>query len=230
MVCRTLCSSWFGSGTRKSFSHNLVLLADMWRFAWASPHFVLSPQQLGFDCTEPPQNLKQFIPVPLRCSKVFILNDGKLSSSSRCKHRLDCTPQTLLQLWENVSFRPSLIYLSFVTAGFLSRGGGVLRGGYPNRSSGIHRWGLDLSPGYPNTYFSWFSGYPQLTLVFLPGDENFQIFSLRCLSRKSGSQHQLRIKTRRTPQLVGSFEALRFIEAEEKRKNKAEKGKREEKN
>ena len=34
---------------------------------------------------------------------------------------------------------------------------------------------------------------------------------------------------RRTPQLVGSFEALRFIEAEEKRKNKAEKGKRREK-
>ena len=33
----------------------------------------------------------------------------------------------------------------------------------------------------------------------------------------------------RTPQLVGSFEALRFIEAEEKRKNKAEKGKRREK-
>ena len=32
----------------------------------------------------------------------------------------------------------------------------------------------------------------------------------------------------RTPQLVGSFEALRFIEAEEKRKNKAEKGKRRE--
>ena len=33
----------------------------------------------------------------------------------------------------------------------------------------------------------------------------------------------------RTPQLVGNFEALRFIEAEEKRKNKAEKGKRREK-
>ena len=29
--------------------------------------------------------------------------------------------------------------------------------------------------------------------------------------------------------MVGSFEALRFIEAEEKRKNKAEKGKRREK-
>ena len=44
-------------------------------------------------------------------------------------------------------------------------------------SSGIHRWGLDLSTGYPNTYFSWFSGYPPLTLVFLPGDEKFRIFS-----------------------------------------------------
>ena len=33
----------------------------------------------------------------------------------------------------------------------------------------------------------------------------------------------------RTPQLVGNFEALRLIEAEEKRKNKAEKGKRREK-
>ena len=32
----------------------------------------------------------------------------------------------------------------------------------------------------------------------------------------------------RTPQLVGSFEALRLIEAEEKRKNMAEKGKRRE--
>ena len=52
-----------------------------------------------------------------------------------------------------------------------------LSGGYPNRSSGIHRGGLDLSTGYPNTYFSWFSGYPQLTLVCLPGDENFRIFS-----------------------------------------------------
>ena len=76
--------------------------------------------------------------------------------------------------------------------------GNFLRGGYPNCSSGIHRWGLDLSTGYPNAYFSWFSGYPQLTLVFLPGDENFQIFFLRCLSRKSGSQHQLRIKTRQS--------------------------------
>ena len=37
------------------------------------------------------------------------------------------------------------------------------------------------------------------------------------------------IKNSRTPQLVGSFEALRFIEAEEKRKNKAENGKRREK-
>ena len=55
--------------------------------------------------------------------------------------------------------------------------GNFLSGGYPNRSSGIHRWGLDLSTGYPNTYFSWFSGYPQLTLVFLPGDEKFRIFS-----------------------------------------------------
>ena len=55
--------------------------------------------------------------------------------------------------------------------------GNFHRGGYPNRSSGIHRWGLDLRTGYPNTYFSWFSGYPQLTLVFLPGDEKFRIFS-----------------------------------------------------
>ena len=70
-----------------------------------------------------------------------------------------------------------------------------LSGGYPNRSSGIHRWGWDLSPGYPNTYFSWLSGYPQLTLVFLVGAEKFSDIFLRCLSRKSGSQHQLRIKT-----------------------------------
>ena len=55
--------------------------------------------------------------------------------------------------------------------------GKFLRGGYPNRSSGIHRWGLDLSTGYPNTHFSCFSGYPQLTLVFLLGDEKFWIFS-----------------------------------------------------
>ena len=85
---------------------------------------------------------------------------------------------------------------SEITAGFLSRAGAetppklsrkfrvfqndfgkLLRGGYPNRSSGIHRWGLDLSTRYPKAYFSWFSGYPQLTSVFLPGDENFQIFS-----------------------------------------------------
>ena len=33
------------------------------------------------------------------------------------------------------------------------------------------------STGYPNTYFSGFSGYPQLTLDFLPGDEHFRIFS-----------------------------------------------------
>ena len=37
------------------------------------------------------------------------------------------------------------------------------------------------------------------------------------------------MQIRRTPQLVGSFEALRFIEAEEKGKNKAEKGKKREK-
>ena len=47
-------------------------------------------------------------------------------------------------------------------------------------------WGLDLSTGYPNTYVSLFSRYPQLTLVFLPGDKSFRLFS---------SQHQLRIKT-----------------------------------
>ena len=33
------------------------------------------------------------------------------------------------------------------------------------------------APDTPNTNFSWFSGYPQLTLVFLPGDEKFRIFS-----------------------------------------------------
>ena len=37
---------------------------------------------------------------------------------------------------------------------------------------------MDLSAGCPNTYFSWFSGYPQLTLVFFfsAGRRNFQIF------------------------------------------------------
>ena len=35
---------------------------------------------------------------------------------------------------------------------------------------------MDLSTGYPNAYFSWFSGYPQLTLVFLPGHEIFGFF------------------------------------------------------
>ena len=88
-----------------------------------------------------------------------------------------------------LNFRETFhVFRSMILKTFLS-------GGYPNRSSGIHRWGLDLSTGYPNTYFSWFSGYPPLTLVFLPGDEEFWFFSLRCLSRKSGSQHQLRIKT-----------------------------------
>ena len=80
--------------------------------------------------------------------------------------------------------------------------GKFLRGGYPNRSSEIHRWGWDLSTGCPNTYFSWFSGYPQLTLVFLLGDEKFRIFSWGACReiRVSGSQHQLRVKT------VPSFE------------------------
>ena len=73
--------------------------------------------------------------------------------------------------------------------------GKFLRGGYPNRSSGIHRWGLDLSTGYRNIYFSSFSGYPQLTLVFSAGRRKVSDIFLRCLSRKSGSQHQLRIKT-----------------------------------
>ena len=60
----------------------------------------------------------------------------------------------------------------YVTAGFLYRAGAetplnireipsfsqnnfekFLSGGYPNRSCGIHRWGLDLSTGYRNTYF-----------------------------------------------------------------------------
>ena len=70
-----------------------------------------------------------------------------------------------------------------------------LSGGYPNRSSGIHRWGLDLSTGYPSTYFSWYSGYTQLTLLFYR-DTNFSVIFLRRLSRKLGSQHQLRMKTR----------------------------------
>ena len=51
------------------------------------------------------------------------------------------------------------------------------------------------APDTQTTFFWGFSGYPQLTLAFLPGDENFRIFFLGCLSRKSGSQHQLRIKT-----------------------------------
>ena len=54
--------------------------------------------------------------------------------------------------------------------------GKFLRGGYPNRSSGIHRWGLDLSTGYPNTYFSWFSGYPQLTCSFCRETKSFGYF------------------------------------------------------
>ena len=73
--------------------------------------------------------------------------------------------------------------------------GKFLSGGYPNRSSGIHRWGLDLSTGYPNTYFSWFSGYPQLDFGFSAGRRKVSDIFRRCLSRKSGSQRQLHIKT-----------------------------------
>ena len=51
-------------------------------------------------------------------------------------------------------------------------------------------------PDTQTPIFPWFSGYPQLTLVFLPGDEKVSDIFLRCLSQKSGSQHQLRIKTR----------------------------------
>ena len=54
---------------------------------------------------------------------------------------------------------------------------------------------LDLSTGYPNTYFSLFSGYPQLTLVFPFWRRKFSDIFLRCLSRKSGSEYQVRIKT-----------------------------------
>ena len=35
---------------------------------------------------------------------------------------------------------------------------------------------MEPSTGYPNTSFSWFSGYLQLTLVFLPGDKNVRLF------------------------------------------------------
>ena len=35
---------------------------------------------------------------------------------------------------------------------------------------------MDLSTRYPNTNFSWFAGYTQLTVVFLPGDKNFGYF------------------------------------------------------
>ena len=62
----------------------------------------------------------------------------------------------------------------------------ILSGGYPNRSSGIRCWGLDLSGGYLNTYSSWFSGYTQLTLVFLPRDKNFRLFSW-------GACHKIRV-------------------------------------
>ena len=51
-----------------------------------------------------------------------------------------------------------------------------------------------LSTGYPNTYFSWFSRYAQLTLVLSAGRQKLSGIFLRCLSRKLGSQHQLRIK------------------------------------
>ena len=61
-----------------------------------------------------------------------------------------------------------------------------LSGGYPNRSSGIHCWGLDLSTRYPNTNFSWFAGYTQLTLVFLPENRNFQLFSWGACHEKYG--------------------------------------------
>ena len=49
----------------------------------------------------------------------------------------------------------------------------------------------------PKHLFSWFSGYPQLTLVFSAGRRKFSDIFLSCLSRKSGSQHQLRIKPSR---------------------------------
>ena len=52
------------------------------------------------------------------------------------------------------------------------------------------------APDTQTPIFLWFSVYPQLILGFLLGDENFQTFVLRCLSRKFGSQHQLRIKAR----------------------------------
>ena len=51
-----------------------------------------------------------------------------------------------------------------------------LSGGYPSRNSGIHRWGLTLSTGQPNTYFSWFSGDSQLTLVFSAWTKTFGYF------------------------------------------------------
>ena len=96
--------------------------------------------------------------------------------------------QTLQKLRTNrIMNKRAFLKLWKITAGFLYRAGAetplnfrcsqkdfekILSGG-----SGIHRWGLDLSTGYPNTYFSWFSGYTQLILVFLPGDKQFCLFS-----------------------------------------------------
>ena len=93
----------------------------------------------------------------------------------------------------SLSLRKSTANQARITAGFLYRPGAetppklsnkisslsqndfeiFLSGGYPNCSSGIHRWGLDLSTWYPNTYFSWLSGYTLVALVFLPGDKIF---------------------------------------------------------
>ena len=82
-----------------------------------------------------------------------------------------------------------------------------LSGGYPNSSSGIHCWGLDLSTGYPNTNSSWFSGYTQLIWVFLPGNKKFWLFSWgACHEFKLGSQNQLRIKTLPSNQDIKNIE------------------------
>ena len=64
--------------------------------------------------------------------------------------------------------------------------------------------------------------------VFGPFPMLFPLLQTTFIQDNVARQRQEKLKKCRTPQLVGNFEALRFIEAEaKKRKNKAEKAKEE---
>ena len=152
-----------GPGPAHVFGEHLCALLIACHFGSRICDFVL-PCLLQAHTSSSRQGCKAFLDCPHPPSQAR--NHGWLARDTFCNGRV------FIQSWRWDPPKLSRRNPSFSQNDF----GKFLRGGYPNRSSGIHRWGLDLSTGYPNTCFSWFSGYPQLTLAFSAGRRIFSDF------------------------------------------------------